>query len=112
MMSGSHRARWSAVPNCSSVGPIWRSANHDVATGAPSAMSASNTTNRSSALRPPPPSSTGQVMPSQPRPASSFENDREVPTSQESSRIARSAAAARPTVRASSASGPRPSGSR
>ena len=25
----------SGVPNCSSVGPIWRSANHDVASGAP-----------------------------------------------------------------------------
>ena len=66
-MSGSQRRRCSGVPNCSSVGPIWRSANHDVATGAPSAMSASKTTNRSRALRPPPPSATGQVMPSQPR---------------------------------------------
>ena len=35
--------------------------------GAPFAMSVSVTTNRSSTVRPPPPHSTGQVMPSQPR---------------------------------------------
>ena len=47
-MSGRKRRRCSGVPNCRRVGPIWRSANHDVATGAPAAISASNTTNRSS----------------------------------------------------------------
>jgi len=84
-MSGRKRRRCSGVPNCRRVGPIWRSANHEVATGAPPAMSASNTTKRSRGERPPPPSSTGQVMPSQPRSASSRENAREVPMSQESS---------------------------
>ena len=101
MISGRNRRRCSLVPNCSNVGPIWRSANHDVARGAPVEMSASNTTNRSSALRPPPPSATGQVMPSQPRSASSSENSRDVPMSHESSRIDRPAAACSPTARAS-----------
>ena len=41
MMPGSQRSRCSGVPNCSSVGPIWRSANHELAMGAPSEIRAS-----------------------------------------------------------------------
>src|SRR3546814_4663179 len=73
---GMNRACCSGVPNCNRVGPIWRSANQDVAIGAPVVSSASNTTKRSSGLRPPPPASTGQVMPNHPRLAISSEKAR------------------------------------
>ncbi len=101
MMSGRKRACWSSVPNCMSVGPIWRSANHDVATGAPVEMRDSNTTKRSNGLRPPPPTEVGQVMPNQPRRASSKENGRDVPTIHESSRTARETATSCPSASAS-----------
>ena len=50
-----------------------------VARGAPSEISASNTTNRSIAGRPPPPSWTGHVIPSHPCAASSREKSRRRP---------------------------------
>jgi hypothetical protein len=51
-MPGIQRLRCSGVPNCSSDGPIWRSANQLAAIGAPLAISASKTMKRSSAVRP------------------------------------------------------------
>ena len=102
MIPGSHRARCSSVPNWSRVGPIWRSANQAAAMGAPTLMSASNTTNRSSTGRPPPPCSTGQVMPSHPRAPSSSAKARSWPVIHVSSGTSARSAAARPTFSASS----------
>src|SRR5690606_15872044 len=102
MMPGSRRRRCASVPSCSSVGPIWRSANQAAAIGAPVLMSASKTTKRSSGLRPPPPCSTGQVMPSHPRAPSSAANSRSCPVIQLSSGTSARSAAARPTFSASS----------
>ena len=76
-MPGRKRCFWSSVPNAISVGPIWRSANHEAAIGAPFSMRVSVTTNRSREVRPPPPWSTGHVIPIQPRPPSSRDSSRE-----------------------------------
>jgi hypothetical protein len=82
-----------------------------LATGAPFAMSASNTTNRSSAVRPWPPSSTGHVMPIHPRSPSSRANSAEAPTIHESSGKSTAAAAFTATSVASAWSVARSSGS-
>ena len=65
--------------------------------GAPSLMSASYTTNRSSADRPWPPYSVGHVIPIQPRRASSREKSLSGCAIQESSWNQRPSAASRPT---------------
>jgi hypothetical protein len=53
--------------------PIWRSPIHDAAIGAPAEISASVTTKRSNGVRPCPPTSRGNVIPSHPRSPSSRE---------------------------------------
>ena len=92
-----------------SVGPIWRSANHIAAIGAPAAISSSPMIRRSIAGRPPPPNSVGQVSPIQPRAAISLANSDEKPLIHESllrpKRATASAATSRACRRSSTCSG-------
>ena len=96
------RACCSAVPNWRSVGPIWRSANHDAATGAPGGdelLDTSEPLDRrpTAAARPRP----ARSCPASRACPSSIENVGSWPTIQVSSVISARSAAASPTSRAS-----------
>ena len=76
-MPGRNSACWSGRPKAISVGPIWRSANHIAAIGAPAVISSSPMIRRSIGGRPPPPNSVGHVSPIQPWAASCLANSLE-----------------------------------
>src|SRR3954452_21610996 len=80
-MRGRISASCPSVPQRSRFGPDCRSAIQCAATGAPAASSSSVTAYRSIAERSCPPYSLGQVIPSQPRSPSFFENDGSTPDS-------------------------------
>ena len=108
-MPGRNSACWSSRPKAISAGPIWRSANHIAAIGAPAAISSSPMISRSIGGRPPPPCSAGHVRPIQPRAAISLANSDEKPLIHESllrpKRATASAATSRACRRSSSCSG-------
>src|SRR3954467_317509 len=85
-----------------SEGPIWRSANHIEAIGAPALIISSPTINRSIGGRPPPPNSVGQVMPIHPCAANSLANSFEYPLIHESLCLPKRATASVATLRARS----------
>ena len=65
-MPGRNAACWSGRPKAISVGPIWRSANHIAAIGAPAAISSSPMISRSIGR---PPAAAVLDRPRQPDPA-------------------------------------------